>query len=136
MANKWAVAAMPLYRLLMFGDRNWGSMKVIEREFLKVYEVVKSIDSRTEIIVIHGGAPGADTLAGLVAHEHSCHTARVDALWQTRYRGAGPQRNRIMELLDPHFAIGFHKNIEVSRGTKDMARRLEKAGLNYKIVKR
>ncbi len=87
-----------------------------------------------EIIVIHGGAPGADTLAGITASEHSCHTARVDALWATRYRGAGPQRNQVMALMQPDEAIGFHEDLSKSRGTKDMARRLDKAGINNKVV--
>jgi hypothetical protein len=122
-----------IYKLLLFGDRNWSNASVIERELLKVKARLKP---GVELLVIHGGAPGADQEADLVAHALDCHTARVDALWNTRYRGAGPQRNEIMLRMKPDEAIGFHKDIAKSKGTKDMARRLDKAGIRNRIVKR
>jgi YspA, cpYpsA-related SLOG family len=121
-----------LVKVLMYGDRNWDDLAPIERE---VKRLVKQ-HGASSLLIISGGAPGADTLAEIAATNNNVHCAVVKALWQTRYRGAGPQRNEVMRLLEPDEGIGFHKNIEKSRGTKDMARRLDKAGIANRIVTR
>lgn len=120
----------PLYKVLIFGSRDWSDSGRIE------YELIKLIarHGKNRLLIIQGGAPGADTTAGILAHRRSVHVARVDALWDTRYRSAGPQRNEIMALLAPDEGIGFHEDIKKSKGTKDMAKRLERHNIPYRIV--
>jgi hypothetical protein len=88
------------------------------------------------LLIISGGAPGADTMARNEAWMQDIHCAEVKALWETRHRSAGPQRNGVMLALDPDEGVGFHEDIENSKGTKDMYNKLLKANVKVKIVKR
>lgn len=126
-----------IYKLLMFGDREWTNADAIERELFKVFTFVKrTYARRVELVVIEGKAPGADTLAGYVAKNNNIHVCEVGALWETRHRGAGPQRNAIMAALAPNEGVGFHRNIAKSHGTKDMKGQLDKLGIPCRIVRR
>lgn len=124
-----------IYKLLIFGARDWNNLRAVEREFRKVLSRVKKEDPRTELVVISGGAAGADVHGEIVAIRNNCHVVRVDALWNTRRRGAGPQRNGIMAALQPDEAIGFHEQISKSKGTKDMKKKLDALGISNRIVK-
>lgn len=123
-----------LYKVLMFGDRDWTNAAAIRREIQKL--VLKH--GTQHLLIIEGECPygGADLLARIEAERANVHVARIHALWETRYRSAGPQRNTIMRLLEPDEGIGFHAHIEKSRGTKNMARQLERADIPYRIVKK
>lgn len=117
---------MSIYKVLMCGDRNWWDQGPILREL----EWLVEVHGKNELLIIHGGAPGADTLAGILASTMSVHVARVDALWATRYKSAGPQRNATMLALEPHKVIAFHEDISKSKGTADMVKRARKAPWN------
>lgn len=73
-----------------------------------------------EVVVICGRAPGVDTQCELSAHRHDLHTAAVQALWATRHRGAGPQRNGVMAAFMPDKVFAYHHDIKNSKGTFDM----------------
>jgi len=117
----------------MFGARDWSDSAPIRRELRALIE----IHGVRDLVIIEGECPsgGADLLARIEAEKLNIHVVRVPALWKTRYRGAGPQRNRIMRLLEPDEGIGFHADISKSSGTKDMAKQLKRAGIPYRIVK-
>jgi hypothetical protein len=123
-----------LYKVLMFGDRDWTNAAAIRRELRKL--IAKH--GKQRLLIIEGECPkgGADLIARIEAERADVHVARIHALWETRYRGAGPQRNTIMRLLEPNEGIGFHANIANSRGTKNMANQLKRAGIPYRIVKK
>jgi beta-phosphoglucomutase-like phosphatase (HAD superfamily) len=70
------------------------------------------------------------------AQERSVHVAEIKALWSTRRKGAGPQRNAAMLALEPDEVIAFHEDIAASRGTADMVRRARKAGIKVRVVSR
>jgi hypothetical protein len=119
-----------MFKLLICGDRHWSNSKAIERDLRKLIERKGRAD---KILVIHGGARGADSLAGEVAQELGIHTARVDALWDSYHRGAGPKRNAVMLTLNPDAVWAYHENLQDSRGTADMVRRAEKQGTIVKV---
>jgi hypothetical protein len=121
-----------LHKVLMFGDRFWSDIVPIRRELRALIKVYGTRD----LVIIEGECPtgGADILARLEAEALNVHVVRVHGLWQTRYRSAGPQRNRIMRLLGPDEGIGFHADLKKSKGTKDMAGQLKRAGIPYRIV--
>lgn len=121
-----------MYKVLMFGDRDWTKHGPIQREIRKL--VTKH--GVTDLLVIVGGARGADTISGNLAKLSNIHVAVVDALWDTRHGSAGPQRNKIMAALEPHEGIGFHEDIDNSKGTLDMYKRLLAEGIPVRIVKR
>jgi hypothetical protein len=118
-----------MFKVIVCGDRRWDQPEPI-RAALK-----RLIKKHGEILVIEGGAPGADRLAQKIAHELNQHVAEVPALWHTRFRSAGPQRNEAMLALDPDAVLAFHKFIENSKGTADMVRRARKQGVPTKVLK-
>ena len=100
-------------KILVTGDRNWTNV-------LRVREVLATLPPDT--VLVHGAARGADTIAETVAKSLGFTILRYPAQWKKFGRPAGPIRNR--EMLDKNkdidIVIGFHNDIENSKGTKDM----------------
>jgi len=86
--------------------------------------------------VIHGGARGADTLAGEWARQQGLPCDVVKADWEVHGKAAGPMRNAAMlEILKRHrdngtrcIVVAFHGG----RGTADMVRRA--TGSDFYVV--
>jgi hypothetical protein len=105
----------PRKRILICGDRNY-------KDWLKIQDYLNTI-SRTTII-IHGGARGADSLAGNLATSLKMKVIKLQAEWDKYGKAAGILRNQ--QMLDeehPDLVVYFHKDIENSKGTKDMVTR-------------
>lgn len=106
-------------RVLIFGGRDFHDRPYMERVLRKAL--------CPQDTVVHGGAPGADALAGDIAGRVLGHPVAVfPADWNAHGKSAGPKRNQ--EMLDSgiDFAIGFPGG----RGTADMKQRLVKAGIS------
>lgn len=119
---------MAAMRLLIFGDRNWNNQQVIT---LKLGELF----AKNEIeCVIEGEARGADTMGRIAAEGFGIPVIKFPALWDKYGRAAGPIRNQ-QQLREgkPTHAIGFHNNIDVSKGSKDMYVRCLNAGIPVEI---
>ena len=111
-------------RVLVCGDREWTDLAPITRELKRCRPAV----------VIHGGARGADTLAGTAARILKMQVEVFPADWERYGKAAGPMRNQ--QMLDegkPDLVLAFHEHLEKSKGTKDMIRRAEKAGVPFEI---
>lgn len=110
--------------VLVCGDREWTDITPISRELLRV---------RPDLIV-HGGARGVDTLAGTAARIMEVPVVVYPAQWELFGKRAGPLRNqKMLDEAMPTLVLAFHKNINASKGTKDMVRRAEKAGIPFQI---
>ena len=106
-------------RILVCGDRNWTNREAIERELRKF---------PPDTVVIHGAAPGADTIAGEVAKDLGLTVEAYEADWWLYGRAAGPIRNQRLLEAQPDQGLAFHADLENSKGTKDMVRRMCQAG--------
>jgi hypothetical protein len=95
-------------RVLVCGGRDFR-----DREYLT--RMLNGLPFKTTI-VIHGGARGADTLAGEWAAARGLHCAVVNALWDYAGANAGMLRNVAMLLLQPEYCVAF----EGGHGTADM----------------
>lgn len=115
-----------MHKVLMFGGTEWSDWPSIHHEISKL--VLKH--GTTNLLIISGGAPGADTMCEIAARQRDLHVAVVKALWKTRHRAAGPQRNAIMVGLEPNEAICFGGDA----GSSDTQRRLKRAGIPCKVV--
>lgn len=58
-------------------------------------------------VVVHGGAPGADTIAGEVAKALGLVVEAHPADWRRWGRGAGPRRNAEMLSLGADLMLAF-----------------------------
>ena len=105
----------PRKRILICGDRDY-------KDWMQVRKYLDTI-SRTAII-IHGGAKGADSIAGNLATYLNMKVIKYPADWDKYGKAAGVLRNQ--QMLDeghPDLVVYFHKDLENSKGTKDMVTR-------------
>jgi hypothetical protein len=80
--------------------------------------------------LIHGGASGADRLAGEWAVSRGIPVEVYPADWQKYGRAAGPIRNQRMIAERPAMVVAFPGG----RGTADMVRRVRQAGVELIVV--
>lgn len=102
-------------KAVICGGRNFSDYQQL-RSVLQQYHLTH---------IIHGGARGADSLAGLYAGEHNIQCTVFKAEWNLHGLGAGPRRNQRMLEEQPEVVIAFPGGF----GTADMVRRAKNAGL-------
>jgi len=113
-------------RVLICGDRGW-------RDYQKIYDALKKL--MPVALVIEGEAQGADRLGRAAAEQLGVPVLKFPADW-TRYgRAAGSIRNE-QQLREgqPTYWLAFHPDLENSKGTGDMVRRLRKAGIPGEVI--
>ena len=72
--------------------------------------------------IVHGGASGADYLAGEWGKRNGYQVIVFEANWKQHGKAAGPIRNSLMlELAKPELVVAFPGG----RGTADMIRKAE-----------
>jgi len=112
-------------KILVTGDRHYDRTDFIISAFRRLLNGVDfpthtvSI-AKSSITLIHGGAPGADTLAGQVARNTNWKVDVYKSNWRKYGRGAGPIRNVEMFKAEPNLILAFHNRLMESRGTKHM----------------
>jgi len=106
--------------LLVCGGRDFDNAE-------RAFAVLNRTAERVEITAVrHGGARGADNLAGLWASEHGYPEQVYPAEWATKGKGAGPIRNQAM--IDAGGVVAVVA-LPGGPGTADMVRRARAAGL-------
>lgn len=113
-------------KILVCGGRDYSDQGTVAR-VLDDYER----ESAQLPTLIHGAARGADTIAAVYAECRGWQVERYPAEWGKYGTYAGPLRNR--RMLDegkPDLVIAFAGG----RGTADMIRRAEKAGVQVRRV--
>jgi hypothetical protein len=104
-------------RVLVCGDHNW-----LDRETL--FARLDELHARTPFsCVIEGEARGADSLARIWAEERKVPVEKFPARW-SRYG-----RALMLEDGKPELVVAFHKNIDTSKGTRDMLKISADAGI-------
>lgn len=118
-------------KVLVTGDRDWSDVE-------RVAEVLQLLPSGT--VLVHGACRGADVTCALVAEQLGFEARPYPADWARYPRAAGPIRNQQM-LDEEHteeapidLCLAFHNDIERSRGTADMLRRVVKARIPHRVV--
>lgn len=89
------------------------------------------------LTVIHGGCPsGADSFASRWISQTIARSRIYDAQWEKHGKAAGPIRNQ--QMLDdakPELVLAFvDKPLAESKGTADMVRRAQAAGVRTYVV--
>lgn len=107
-------------KLLVCGGRNYLRGDVV------FWTLDRAHAHRTISLLIHGGADGADTLAGAWAMERGIPCEIYPANWHRDGKAAGPIRNQYMlEQARPDGVLAFPGG----RGTADMVKRARAAGV-------
>ena len=107
--------------VLVCGGRDYQDRDALERTMVRLAEIHGPFTQ-----VIHGGARGADRLAGEWGIRHRILVRQFPAQWDKNGKKAGPIRNQ--QMLDegkPDLVIAFPGG----SGTADMVRRARAAGV-------
>ena len=117
------------HRVIVCGSRSWSDVAAI-------WDRLDAL--KRPVIIVHGGCHGADMAArGWVQTLIYCGVRGVSEIaflanWQSHGRKAGPLRNQAMADAGADLCIAFWDGS--SRGTRDMIRRAEAAGIPVEIV--
>lgn len=116
---------MPGLRLLVAGGRNFADAATLHAILSSIHH------SRGIALIIHGGAPGADTLAGIWAAENAIPVACYRAEWTKHGHFAGPIRNgRMLREAKPDAVLAFPQaSGRYGPGTTDMIRQATRASV-------
>lgn len=113
-------------KVLVCGGRDYNDYGNVKAHL----DALHDMEPITEII--HGGASGADTLAGLWATQNNVKLNIFPAEWEKHGRAAGPIRNTIMlEVGKPELVLAFRGG----RGTANMVKQAEDAGVEVMEAK-
>jgi hypothetical protein len=106
-------------RVIVCGGRHFGDEPLL-------FSALDELHAHEPIsCVVHGGASGADTLAGQWAVLRSVLVEVHPAKWTTHGRAAGPIRNREMLAAGADLVVAFPGG----RGTADMMRAARQYGV-------
>lgn len=113
-------------RILVTGSREWDDTQTIHAA------LQKQLDDNGEITVVHGGAKGADQIAGAWARQAIDNDLPVrlevfPADWDAHGRKAGIVRNMAMLATKPDLVLAFPKGD--SRGTRHCVLAAERASI-------
>lgn len=122
--------------VLICGSRDWNGLE--EAELIK--EELRELPAGT--VIIHGAAPGADSLAGFEADLMGFEVIPVPADWDKYGIKAGPVRNRkmlagLLKARDTGHEVkivAFHHDPKLGRGTRDMVKLAEQHSIPVKKI--
>lgn len=114
-------------RLIVAGGRDFNDHKLFSKWVSKIY-----IKHGEELIIVSGGAKGADTMGEQFAEMAQIPCHRYPAEWNRLGKAAGILRNhRMAENADALLAFWDGK----SKGTKAMIEIAKNRGLPTKIIR-
>lgn len=115
-------------RVLITGSRNWEDRVTIETALQQVQ--AEAGITRDNVVVVHGGARGADRMAGWIAEQLGMKVEVHPADWERHGKAAGFIRNQEMVDADIDLVLSFNR--DDSAGTRQCTRLAENAGLEIR----
>lgn len=114
---------MSKFKVIIAGTRTFNDYKLLKE---KVDYLLKEKKKNHEIIIVSGGATGADSLGEKYALENNYNVIRMEAEWDKYGKAAGPIRNRNMaEIADACIVFWDRK----SKGALNMIHEADKKGI-------
>ena len=111
-------------KVLVCGGRDFTAMEMVNG-------VLNAIHRKSHIdTIIHGGARGADQLAGKWAKSYQVNEICCPADWDKHGKKAGVLRNSEMLKHDPDFFVAFPGG----RGTADMSTKARERGIRGLVI--
>lgn len=113
-------------KILVCGGRDFSDRGLMHKTLYDIAGDWSDLPS-----VIHGGAGGADLMAGEWALDNWLCVEMYEAEWDKYGKSAGPIRNqRMLDEGKPDIVVAFPRaNGKLGTGTSDMIRKAEKAGV-------
>lgn len=107
-------------RVIVCGGRDYSDHERLTRELERVWR------KHPTATLVHGGASGADTLAGIWASRRGIAVEIHPARWDLHGRAAGPRRNAELAALPNVLGVVAFPG---GRGTADMISRARSRGI-------
>jgi len=117
------------YRVIIAGGRTFADYDLVKE---KCFSFLKDKMLADNVIIVSGGAKGADALGERFAKEHNLRIEVHPADWNKHGKAAGPIRNA--EMADVADALIAFWDGE-SRGTKSMIELARLKGLSVRCVR-
>lgn len=116
-------------KVLITGSRDFDNGQMV----LDAISAEKEDNER--MILIHGDARGADSLADMAgAYIPGILVAKVAADWKNDGKSAaGPIRNAAMLDLEPDIVLAFYKDGAANRGTHNCVSQATERGIEVKV---
>jgi hypothetical protein len=111
--------------IVVCGSRTWKSYPQLAMRLNKL--------KREGLVILSGGARGADRDAELWASARGVAIRVITAEWVKHGRAAGPMRNRLLLDLNPDLVLAFRSK-GPSPGTDDMIRAATKRGIKVEVI--
>lgn len=115
-----------MFKVIVAGTRTFDNYELL-KEKLDFY-----LQARSPVMIISGGAAGADKLGERYARENKCSIMQMDANWQAYGKGTGPKRNEQMAQKADACIVFWNGQ---SRDTLNMIENARKYSLALKIVR-
>lgn len=112
--------------ILVTGGRKYADVNAV----YTTLDAVIGVKPPERVILVQGGAKGADKIAKQWAKDRLVHCAQVDAYWDLLPTMAGTRRNSGMLLLKPDILVAFPGG----RGTADMKTKARAAGIQMVVI--
>lgn len=125
-SNAYEFLDMDEFRVIIAGGRDFTN------EALLFEKCDNILSNKTNVVIISGGAKGADALGEQYAKEKGYNLEVFKADWEKHGKGAGPMRN--IEMAKSAEALIAFWDGE-SSGTKHMINTAIKAGLKVRTIK-
>ena len=109
--------------VLVCGSRNWSDIHAIRMRLVKL---------PPSSVIIHGKAPGADTIAGWLAEDFGFTVREFPADWEQYGKRAGILRNLAMLDESPDLVLAFWDG--ESSGTRHTVTEARKRGIPVEVI--
>lgn len=120
-------------RLLICGSRSYKNYDIV-RDKIATHIALSIEDGDDLECVIEGEAKGADILARRAAEELNIPVLKYPANWNKYGKRAGLLRNaQMLAEGKPDRVLAFNTGPILTRGTSDMVRRAERAGIPVEV---
>ena len=117
------------FRVMVSGSRNWGDSGLIYKELDKLLNTFTD-----KLVLIHGGATGADTIAQNWASNNNVQVEIFLPKWEEYGKKAGALRN--IEMVKSGIDTGLAFMIDNSPGTSHAISVFKKFNIHHKIFEK
>jgi hypothetical protein len=118
------------YRVLVTGSREWAELAPVWGPLKDACDT----HGTDRIIIVHGGARGADALAAEYASTYGMRSEPHPARWHEFGKSAGFRRNAEMVALGADLCLAFYKQGAGNKGTDHCAKLAEAAGIPVRRI--
>lgn len=113
-------------RVLVCGSRSWTDFDTI------YYRLSSLVRDYPDVVIVEGGAKGADTIARQVAEDFQVDTEEYLPDWEKYKKQAGFKRNIQMLETKPDLVLAFWDG--KSKGTRHIITEAKERGIEVEVI--